>query len=122
MIGIQDTTIHHIITCAHYEICSIIILILVKNLDKFIRVHRPSKYLQRDNCLYENLQLKSINKTEDILIDRFEYNHTFEMGINGFIFSNNFSASMNPPNGPKDKYFPRFHLFKLFQNSSNDKN
>lgn len=31
----------------------------------------------------------------------------------GFILSNNFSASINPPSGPNDKYFTHLHLFKL---------
>ena len=34
-------------------------------------------------------------------------------GDNGFNFSNNFSASINPPSGPRDKYFMDFQLFQI---------
>lgn len=34
------------------------------------------------------------------------------VGESGFIFSNNFSASINPPSGPKDEYFIAFQLFQ----------
>lgn len=62
------------------------------------------------------LQVNSKWGSEDQSIINFTWhavccdNHVWTSD-NGFILSNNFSASINPPNGPKGVYFKCFHLF-----------